>query len=77
MLYILLLFFITTLKIYDEYEVDIKKLPACNSFNPLKNYEGLWTSIFVKPLAWVIVNIGKLLWSNYGLAIIVITILIY
>ena len=39
-------------------------------------YETLWTSVFVKPLAWLIVNIGKLSWKNYGLGIILITILI-
>ena len=38
-------------------------------------YESIWTSIFVKPLAWVIVQLGKLV-KNYGLAIVLITILI-
>ena len=65
----------STLKIYDEYEVDIKKLPACNSFNPLKNYEGLWTSVFVKPLAWIIIKVGSIV-KNYGLALIITCILI-
>ena len=35
-----------------------------------------WTSVFVKPLAWVIVNVGKFLGNNYGFSIIVITFLI-
>ena len=65
----------STLKIYDEYEVDIKKLPACNNFNPLKNYEGLWTSVFVKPLAWIIIKVGSIV-KNYGLALIITCILI-
>ena len=57
--------------------LNIDKLPVCTEISIIEGgYETLWTSIFVKPLAWVIVNIGKLLWSNYGLAIIVITILI-
>ena len=57
--------------------LDIDKLPVCTEISIVEGgYETLWTSVFVKPLAWVIVNIGKLLWSNYGLAIIVITILI-
>ena len=57
--------------------LNIDKLPACTEISIVEGgYETLWTSVFVKPLAWVIVNIGKLLWNNYGLAIIMITILI-
>lgn len=58
-----------TIKLYEKNGVDIDKLPKCENFTPLSNYEGLWTSIFVKPLAWVIIQIGKLV-NNYGLAII-------
>ncbi len=65
----------STIELYKENKVDIDKLPACNKFNPVGNYEGLWTSLFVKPLAWVIIQIGKLL-HNYGLAVIVSCILI-
>ena len=64
-----------TIKIYEEHGVDIKSLPSCAKFTPLKNYEGLWTSLFVKPLAWLIIQIGKLL-KNYGLAIVVTCLLI-
>ena len=63
------------IKIYEENGVDIDKLPSCNKFSPLKNYEGLWTSIFVKPLAWVIIKIGSIL-KNYGLALIVTCLII-
>lgn len=57
--------------------LNIDKLPVCTKISVVEGgYETLWTSVFVKPLAWVIVNIGKLLWNNYGLAIIIITILI-
>lgn len=65
----------STLKIYEEYEVDIEKLPACENFTPLSNYEGLWTSIFVKPLAWLIIKVGTLV-KNYGLALITTCLLI-
>jgi len=58
-----------TISIYEEHDVDISKLPSCENFNPLENYEGLWTSIFVKPLAWLIIKIGNLV-NNYGLALI-------
>ena len=65
----------TSLEIYEEYEVDIKKLPKCENFNPLKNYEGLWTILFVKPLAWVIIELGLIV-KNYGLALILACLLI-
>ncbi|MCI6266609.1 MAG: YidC/Oxa1 family membrane protein insertase [Erysipelotrichaceae bacterium] len=63
------------IKIYEENNVKISKLPDCDNFNPLTNYEGLWTSIFVKPLAWVILKIGKLL-NSYGASIIITCLLI-
>ena len=65
----------STIEIYEKYNIDIDSLPSCPKFTPLSNYEGLWTSIFVKPLAWLIIKIG-LLFKNYGVAIIVTCILI-
>ena len=57
--------------------LNIDKLPVCTEISIVEGgYETLWTSVFVKPLAWIIVNIGKLLWNNFGLAIMVVTILI-
>ena len=64
-----------TLSIYENNNVDLSKLPECSNFNALTNYEGLWTSIFVKPLAWLIIKIGMLV-KNYGLALIITCILI-
>ena len=56
--------------------LDIEELPVCTEMSITDGgYESIWTSIFVKPLAWVIVQLGKLV-KNYGLAIILITILI-
>ena len=63
------------IKIYEENKVKISKLPDCDEFTPLTNYEGLWTSLFVKPLAWVILKIGKL-FNNYGVSIIITCLLI-
>ena len=63
------------IKIYEDNGVDISKLPACDKFTPITKYEGLWTTIFVKPLAWVILKIGQLVNSN-GLAIILSCLLI-
>lgn len=57
--------------------LDIDKLPKCSSISVIQGgYETFWTSVFVKPLAWLIVNIGKLLGNQYGISIIIITILI-
>ena len=63
------------LEIYKENDVKISKLPDCEEFNPLTNYEGLWTSLFVKPLAWVILKIGAAL-NSYGSSIIITCLLI-
>lgn len=65
----------SSIEIYEKYNVEIDKLPSCENFTPLANYEGLWTSIFVKPLAWVIIKLGALL-HNYGLSIIVTCLII-
>ena len=61
--------------IYKDNDVNLKKLPDCDEFNPLTNYEGLWTSLFVKPLAWLILKIGSLL-NSYGSSIIITCLLL-
>ncbi|GAB3054034.1 YidC family membrane integrase SpoIIIJ [Virgibacillus ainsalahensis] len=38
--------------------------------------EGIWNTIFVYPLSWVIINIAEIFSENYGLSIIVVTLLI-
>ena len=63
------------IKIYEKNKVNISKLPSCKKFTPLENYEGLWTSIFVKPLAWIILKIGYML-NDFGIAIILACLLI-
>jgi YidC/Oxa1 family membrane protein insertase len=62
-------------EIYEKYGVDIQSLPDCDNFKLVSEYEGLWASLFVKPLAWVILKTGSL-FNNYGLALIIISILI-
>lgn len=64
-----------TINTYKENDINIDKLPTCNKFTPLNNYENLWTSIFVKPLAWLLIKIGHAL-KNYGLSVIVTCLLI-
>jgi len=64
------------IKTYKNNGVDVKDLPKCDEFTPASGkYNGLWESLFVKPLSWVIIKIGEFL-GNYGWAIIVVTILI-
>lgn len=67
-----------TIKIYEEYpkQVNIEKLPKCENFQINSGgYEGLWTSFFVKPLAFVIIKIGVIV-KNYGLALVITSLLI-
>lgn len=67
-----------TIKAYDKYKdiVDISKLPTCQNFQINSGgYEGLWDSIFVKPLAWVIIQIGNFV-KSYGLSLIITSLLI-
>lgn len=60
----------------DKVEVDVNKLVKCTNFKVnTGGYEGLWTSIFVKPLAWAIIQIGKLV-KNYGLAIMLASLIL-
>ena len=62
--------------LYKENNVDVDKLVECEDFKVTSGgYEGLWTSIFVKPLAWVIIKLGLLI-KNYGLSIIIVSLLI-
>lgn len=64
------------IKIYKENKINVEELPKCTELSIVSGgYEGIWTTIFVKPLAWIIVKIGELV-NNYGIAIILITILI-
>ena len=63
------------IKIYKDNKVKLNKLPDCEDFNPISNYEGLWTSLFVKPLAWIILKIGGLL-NSFGSSIIITCLLI-
>jgi len=64
------------IELYSNNGVDLEKLPECKNLSISQGkYEGIWTTIFVKPLAWLIVLIGNLV-KNYGVAVIIITILI-
>ena len=65
-----------TIKIYEKNKVKVEKLPKCDNFKITSGgYEGLWTSIFVKPLAFIILKFGKLV-GSFAISIIIITIIL-
>lgn len=63
--------------VYRKYEKQLpskklSKLPDCNKFKITSGkYNGLWETIFVKPLAWLIIKLGMLL-KNYGVSVMII-----
>lgn len=65
-------------KKYEEYmDVKLSDLPKCSNMKiyEKKAYNGLWVQLFVRPLAWVIINLGKIL-GNYGVSVMVMGIII-
>ena len=65
-------------KKYEEYmDVKLSDLPKCSNMKiyEKKAYNGLWVQLFVRPLAWVIINLGKML-GNYGVSVLVMGIII-
>ncbi len=68
-----------TKELVDVYKNNDKKLlikyedlPKCSNLKINSGgYEGLWTSLFVKPLAWIIVKVGLIV-KNCGLAIMIV-----
>ena len=60
----------------DRLTVKLDDLPKCTDFkiNSLK-YVGLWETIFVKPLAFIILKVGALV-KNYGVSVMLIGLLI-
>lgn len=64
------------LEVYEKHDIDISELPQCEDLKlNTGGYEGLWTSIFVKPLSYLILKLGDLV-NNYGLAVLILSVLI-
>lgn len=68
------------LKMYEsndkQLKTSIKKLPSCSQFKINSNKSsGIWEGIFIKPLAFLIIQLEKLV-KNYGLSVILLGILI-
>ena len=65
-----------TIKTYEKNGVDLSKYPKCIEFKITSGgYEGLWDSIFVKPLAFVILWFNKYV-NSAALALIITSIII-
>lgn len=64
------------IQIYLENDIDVYSLPTCTDFTINSgSYEGIWNTLFIKPLAFVIIKMGELV-NNYGLAIMLLGVLI-
>lgn len=65
---------------YEEYNdkltIGLDELPSCKNFTPNKiKYTGLWESLFVKPLGWLILKVGYLI-KDMGIAVMLVGLLI-
>lgn len=66
---------------YKKYEnnltVKLDNLPKCTEMKVYekKSYNGLWVGLFVRPLAWCIIKLGKV-FGNYGLSVMLIGLII-
>jgi YidC/Oxa1 family membrane protein insertase len=66
----------TYLEYNDQLKVKLEDLPECSEFKPSDiKYNSLWESIFVKPLAFIILRLGNLI-KNYGVSVMLIGIII-
>lgn len=65
-----------TVDIYKDSEVNVNELPKCDDFKVVDGeYEGVWQTMFIRPLAWALINIGNKV-GSYGLSIILVTLLL-
>ncbi len=61
---------------YDSEDIDISEIPKCSEFSIISDsYEGIWHTFFVRPIAWLLINIGTKV-GSYGLGIILVTLLL-
>lgn len=65
-----------TIKLYEKNGVELNKIPECKNFKVNSGkYEGLWTGLFVKPLAFLLIWLGNLV-KNNAISIIVVSLTI-
>ena len=66
----------TTIDLYKKNNVKIEKLPKCKEFKVTSGkYEGLWTSVFVKSIAWFLIKVGYLI-GNFAISVIIASLII-
>lgn len=59
-------------KYNDQLKTKLEDLPECKDFKPGDiEYAGLWESLFVKPLAYLILKLGELV-HNYGISVMLV-----
>ncbi len=62
--------------LYEANGVNIEELPVCEKFSPTDGgYDGVWSSLIVKPLAWLIIKLGSIV-KDYGLGLILTSLII-
>ncbi len=60
----------------DKLQVSLEDLPQCSTFTPNKlKYKSLWESVFIKPLAFIILKLGYLI-KNMGVSVMIIGLII-
>lgn len=65
-----------TTKTYQENGVKIENLPKCDEFKVNSGkYESLWTSFFIKPLAYILLLVGRIV-GNYAISVIILSLII-
>ena len=65
-----------TIKAYEKNKVNLKKLPDCEKFKVTSGkYEGLWTTFLIKPLAFILILLGKTV-NSYAISLILISLII-
>ena len=66
----------TAIKTYEKYGIKIDELPKCEDYKVTSGkYEGLWTSLFIKPLAFILIRLGLKV-KNYAISLIIISLII-
>ena len=63
------------IKIYEKNKKDISKLPDCENLKISGEYEGQWNTLFVRPLAYIIINLSKIV-GSIAISLVIITLVL-
>ena len=63
------------IKLYEDNKKDISKLPDCYNLKISGEYEGLWNTLFVRPLAFIILNLSKIV-GSIAISLVIITLIL-